>query len=1629
MNMKSKFVRMTLVTIFLIVSMGSASAATYTVNESNANFTSIQDAVYAAGNNDTIIVYEGFYEESIVVNRSVTIRSRSNDPSGTIVQMPDSGNFAFWINASNVNISGFTIVNSTIAFGIDHVSFCNIFSNIIDFSNYAHNMAGIMVSESDNITVSNNQIYATYGIMAISPENCSLIDNNITSPILESSPIPALRSMSILSADDREPMQALSQQEALYYGVSGESVPYPVSTEAVEFVHTLEYADPDDRDYNVNVCYSASSDPIFSANTQFCGNEGTGEKMTLFDRIKMEQRPVEEIPMTVDSDPLKALSPSSEEDAVSLSEVSISSYSPLNSLLSSVNSACIFSLEPYSCQVINNTLNGGYCALLDYDSRHGYTLNNSVQDSKYGMVFVHSDDCKVSDNSADSGEAGIYVFSSDDLTFTGNTMFNNTFNLVLEPTYGHSDLYLPVNNTVDGKPVYYLKDVHDRVIDPSSNAGMVYCVDCSNITIRDMCFENNGYGIAFINVSRSLFVNNSISDCNNGMFCVGSFNNTFRDNDLNDNFFLGYESLVSMPTVNRIRTIYYGAGLQFSESQGNIIENNVIEGNNNGIVLGGCINDTFTSNTICNTLESDVVVNNPVSISKSSSPSMYSGPGITMDYCHNCSFTDNNISSNEGCGVNVVYSSNCTFQNNSINSNEHGIIIMYSDDCALQYNTANSNEEYGIAVKSDNCTLQYNTANSNEDYGIGVHYSNNCTLQYNTANSNEEYGIYVYTSNNCMLKHNTANSNEDYGIGVHYSNDCPLQYNTANSNEEYGIYVYTSNNCPLQLDTANSNEEYGIYVYASNNCPLQYNTANSNEEYGIYVYTSNNCPLQYNTANSNEEYGINLFGSDNCTLESNIAADNAYGGIYLYGCVHSVMVNNVVTGHNHSGIFLNLCSMSTLANNTMEDNRYNFGMCGDEAQDVIYLNNTVDGKPIYYFKDESNISLNSSDNVGCAYFYNCSNFSVHDLEIMKNYYGIDLYNCSQADLTNNSVSRCYEGINMIYSSLLTIDSNSADNNQYSGICIECSDNNTIRDNVITSNQMGLELCRSSDNVVHNNTMRYNDFNLLGSGKYVQKSFPTNNTIDGKPVYYLVNVTNRTIGSDINAGVVYCINCTNVTVRDQEFAKNHFGVFLTDSVGCQVYDNRCDGVAVGIHPVSCDNISIYNNVFSNTFSTSIYSYSTSIRAGDSQYINISYNQVTGGWEGISLCESGNCTVFGNVVMSSERGIKVKGNDNTVEDNIVSSCDDAMCIKPGSKYNLIAGNRLHSNECGLEMRQCQNNTVCNNSIYSNSQYGIELRSSTYNNTFYNNYLSNPRNLRACSSYTNIWNITLTNGTNIVGGPHIGGNCWAASNWTGFSQITPDRDGDGICDEVYNASNIVDELPLYMARPQRSFEDDGSPISMGSSGEADDNVGQREMQIQYVGQGSQVSYDFSNPDNPVQSLRFEALTNAGKVAVTVELLNSGSSFASTLPGGKVYRHMDISVGSERYGSSGDIRNAMLRFKVSKEWVREMGIDLDTIRLEHYDGDDWERFGADMIDEDGEYYYFEAGIAGFSPYVITGDEMSTAVEDDAEEVPSPAESSSEVEEDDLEAEDSSLPMLSPAWMIFILLAVAGIVRKQKFE
>jgi parallel beta-helix repeat protein len=124
---------------------------------------------------------------------------------------------------------------------------------------------------------------------------------------------------------------------------------------------------------------------------------------------------------------------------------------------------------------------------------------------------------------------------------------------------------------------------------------------------------------------------------------------------------------------------------------------------------------------------------------------------------------------------------------------------------------------------------------------------------------------------------------------------------------------------------------------------------------------------------------------------------------------------------------------------------------------------------------------------------------------------------------------------------------------------------------------------------------------------------------------------------------------------------------------------------------------------------------------------------------------------------------------------------------SDYNTITNCKFSENSYGVYFYGSSYNILKNSIITDSSNAGIGMMAAS-SNLIYNNILNNTVNVQYQypgypTAWCNYWNSELRAGTNIVGGPYIGGNYWTNPNGAGYSDSCIDSDKNGICDNPYD------------------------------------------------------------------------------------------------------------------------------------------------------------------------------------------------------------------------------------------------------
>lgn len=183
--------------------------------------------------------------------------------------------------------------------------------------------------------------------------------------------------------------------------------------------------------------------------------------------------------------------------------------------------------------ISDNTVSGNslYGILPTWSDRNIITGNIvEANPSLYeaALYLDYADDSVVADNIVrDHDLRGLYLHYSENNTLTNNTMTDNLYNFGITgdlARYYHHQI--DETNTADGKPVVYLLDDVGGLIDASSNAATVYCVDCTGTVIANLTLSNTSYGVVFWNTDAASVTNVSVSGCEDGIVLYTSDGNT-----------------------------------------------------------------------------------------------------------------------------------------------------------------------------------------------------------------------------------------------------------------------------------------------------------------------------------------------------------------------------------------------------------------------------------------------------------------------------------------------------------------------------------------------------------------------------------------------------------------------------------------------------------------------------------------------------------------------------------------------------------------------------------------------------------------------------------------------------------------------------------------------------------------------------------------------------------------------------------------------------------------------------------------------------------------------------------------------------------------------------------------------
>ncbi len=798
-----------------------------------------------------------------------------------------------------------------------------------------------------------------------------------------------------------------------------------------------------------------------------------------------------------------------------------------------------------------------------------------------------------------------------------------------------------------------------------------------------------------------------------------------------------------------------------------------------------------------------------------------------------------------GIGVNA---DNVTVRNVEVSGWDGGIFYYQSNDGVISDTLTNQNVNGGIGMfECSQIALNNNRAeDSVAGDGINIVNSTRIWLENNDAIGNAHNGIAFNNVFQGGIMGGDVADNNDNGIGIWQdSRNISVGGNTVSGtvngtgiNVDGGEYIDLFDN-----QVAGIAQGPGIIYGHASNGNIVNNTVTGSRDAGIGLFGCSQIGINDNHATGSIE-GDGIWATDSTRIwvGNNEATGNAHHGIAFNNVFQGSIMGGDFSDNNDNGIGIWQNSRNiTILGNTIEGTVTGTGINAGDGEYIDILDNQVSG-----------ISQGPGIICGNITGGNIVNNTVTGARDA----GIGLIGCTQIGINDNHATGSGEGdgIWVTDSTRIWVGNNEATGNAHHGIAF----NNVFQGSIMggdfsDNNDSGIGIWQNSRNItILGNTIEGTVTGTginVDTGEYIDLLDNRVSGIAQGPGIIIGNVNsgniiNNTVtgARDVAIGLIGCdwfevndnhadgsgggdgiavVDSSRIWLNNNEATGNaHNGVSFNNVIEGVIFvgdfsDNNDNGIILS---QNSRNISIGGNTVDGTVD------GVGINVGGGEYIDIFDNRVSGIAQGpgiiIGNVNSGN--IINNTVTGARNaGIGLIGcdrfgvNDNhasgsgegngiTVSDstriwlNNNEAAGNALigfALSNVSETAVVACNATANADTGIGLWDGSRNVEVSASYISGNGIGIGIGDLVQNNLVYNNYFNNTVNVAVSENASqNSWNIEKTAGENIIGGDFLGGNYWALPDGNGFSEITSDSDGDGICDTAYGIADAnSDFLPL--------------------------------------------------------------------------------------------------------------------------------------------------------------------------------------------------------------------------------------------
>jgi len=650
-----------------------------------------------------------------------------------------------------------------------------------------------------------------------------------------------------------------------------------------------------------------------------------------------------------------------------------------------------------------------------------------------------------------------------------------------------------------------------------------------------------------------------------------------------------------------------------------------------------------------------------------------------------------------------------------------------------------SSNGYGISLYNTSYSTINNCIVNSKRYGFWLSTCYNCTLIGNSAIGQSYSGFHLYKSTNCTITHNVAVSSGQNTFDISDSVHISLQGNSANYSNEYGYYLDNASYTRLDDNQAWENNYGSFKLEYSNNCVMFNNSISGDSSgHGIqmdYCYESrilNNCV-------SNHFSSIGLFRS-NYSMVVNNTVKQAYDGLVVSESGNCSVIDNVIEDSRY-GLFIYKSQYCTIQRNRLEHS--GFYIWSNAFSEWVHsmFENTVDGQPIGYFKNQENMIIDAL-HYAQLIIVNSSNVEIHNGKFENVVSAVVLAYCQDSTIWNNSASQTLDKSFMIYQSINCSVIDNAVTNASGAIHIYSSNGCSILSNRIHDNHgLAIYIEESPECTLFNNII----FNITFKGIAIDHSpecILVNNTVrymidpaagTGIDLYYSENciLINNTSSDNYGHGfeIEYSGGCaiTNNTAENNtdgntEYDDDEFGFYLFYSPSCIIENNIArNNSNDGFGFIHSDDCIITGNLAEDN---SAHGFDVFHSGTYSQHVIIEGNAALGnGYSGFHINDCVHTEVRNNIAEGNlHEGVELYYSEYfIVIGNIASNnSHSGFKITRGIGF-VIEENKIFGNTRGVYLwDQSREGTITRNMVYENIEIGILVTSGSYNLQLFENLI---------------------------------------------------------------------------------------------------------------------------------------------------------------------------------------------------------------------------------------------------------------------------------------------------------------------